>query len=55
MQVLVIGANGNTGTGFHVVNRLASSEHKPIAMMQHADQRHRFDASGVPTVLDQAL
>lgn len=53
MQVLVIGANGNTG--FHVVNRLASSEHKPIAMMQHADQRHRFDASGVPTVLDQAL
>lgn len=49
MQVLVIGANGNAG--LHVVIRLAASEHKPIAMIQHADQRHRFDELGVPTVL----
>lgn len=49
MQVLVIGANGNTG--FRVVQELAASPHEPVAMIRNAAQRARFDALRVPTVL----
>lgn len=49
MQVLVIGANGNTGS--RVVQRLSTSSHEPVAMIRHAGQRARFDALGIPTVL----
>ena len=49
MQVLVIGAHGNTG--FRVVHRLAASSHTPVAMIRDAKQRAQFDELGVPTVL----
>ena len=49
MKVLVIGANGNTAT--RVLRRLAGSSHDPVAMIRNPDQRARFDAMGVPTVL----
>ena len=49
MQVLVIGANGNTAT--RVVRRLVASPHDPVAMIRDPSQRAKFDALGVPTVL----
>ena len=49
MKVLVIGANGNTAT--RVLRRLAASSHDPVAMIRNPDQRAKFDALGVPTVL----
>ena len=49
MKVLVIGANGNTAT--RVLRRLAASSHEPVAMIRNPDQRAKFDALGVPTVL----
>ncbi len=49
MQVLIIGANGNTGT--RVVRRLIDSDHEPLAMIRNPDQRAKFDELGVPTVL----
>ena len=49
MQVLVIGAAGNTG--FRAVKRLVDSAHQPVAMIRRASQREKFDVLGVPTVL----
>ena len=49
MKVLVIGANGNTGT--RVVQRLKESPHQPIAMIRNPAQRGKFDDMGVTTVL----
>ena len=49
MRVLVIGANGNTAT--RLVRRLAAGRHDPVAMIRNPDQRPKFDAMGVPTVL----
>jgi len=49
MQVLVIGATGNTG--FRLVQRLARSHHSPVAMVRSGAQRARFDELGVPSVL----
>lgn len=49
MKVLVIGANGNTGT--RVIRRLADSDHDPVAAIRNPDQRPKFDALGVPTAL----
>ncbi len=49
MKVLVIGANGNTGT--RVVRRLAQGPHDPVAMIRDPAHRATFDALGVPTVL----
>ena len=49
MKVLVIGANGNTAT--RLLRRLAEGPHDPIAMIRTPDQRPKFDALGVPTVL----
>ncbi len=49
MNVLVIGANGNTGQ--RVVRRLKDGPHDPLAMIRTPEQRAVFDAMGVPTVL----
>lgn len=49
MKVLVIGANGNTGT--RVVRRLAAGPHAPMAMIRDPRQRETFDLLSVPTVL----
>ena len=49
MKVLVIGAHGLTGK--RIVARLVAGPHLPVAMIRHPDQRERFDALGVPTVL----
>ncbi len=49
MKVLVIGANGNTAT--RVITRMANGPHDPVAMIRNPDQRAKFDALGVPTVL----
>ena len=49
MRVLVIGANGNTAT--RMLRRLAGSAHDPVAMIRNPEQRAKFDALGVPTVL----
>ena len=50
MKVLVIGANGNTGT--RVVRRLvAHPAHMPLAMIRDPAQRTKFDELGAPTVL----
>ena len=50
MKVLVIGANGNTGT--RVVRRLKEEgRHVPLAMIRDAKQRAKFDELGVPTVM----
>ncbi len=49
MQVLVIGATGNTG--FRIVRRLVQVSHHPVAMIRRGEQRSRFDEIGVPTVL----
>lgn len=49
MQVLVIGANGNTG--YRVTRRLIDSTHMPVAMIRSGNQRDRFDELRAPTVL----
>lgn len=49
MKVLVIGANGNTAT--RVIQRLADSDHDPIAMIRNPSHRTKFDKLGVPSVL----
>jgi uncharacterized protein YbjT (DUF2867 family) len=49
MKVLVIGANGNTGT--RVIRRLATESHEPVAMIRNPAHREKFDSLGVPTVL----
>jgi uncharacterized protein YbjT (DUF2867 family) len=49
MKVLVIGANGNTAT--RVIQRLAGSDHDPIAMIRNPSHRAKFDKLGVPSVL----
>ena len=49
MKVLVIGANGNSGT--RVVQRLEHSPHQPLAMIRNPAQRGKFDGMGVPSVL----
>ena len=49
MRVLVIGANGNTAT--RAVRLLKAGRHDPVAMIRDPNQREKFDALGVPTVL----
>ena len=49
MKVLVIGANGNTGS--RIVNHLVLSTHQPVAMIRDVSHREKFDVMGVPTVL----
>ncbi|MDA0272527.1 MAG: SDR family oxidoreductase, partial [Proteobacteria bacterium] len=49
MKVLVIGANGNTGT--RVIRRLANGHHNPVAMIRNPADRAKFDSLGVPTIL----
>lgn len=49
MKVLVIGANGNTGT--RIIRRLAESDHDPVAMIRQPSHRAKFDKLGVTTVL----
>lgn len=48
MKVLVIGANGNTGT--RVVHLLKHRDHEPRAMIRHVDQKPKFDAMDTETV-----
>lgn len=48
MKVLVIGANGNTGT--RVVHLLKRGGHEPRAMIRHVDQKPKFDAMASETV-----
>ena len=47
MRVLVIGANGKTGT--LVTQKLLNSEHEPIAMIRNSNHKNKFDAMGVET------
>ena len=49
MKVLVIGANGNTGT--RIIRRLTNSKHDPVAMIRNPSHRAKFDELGVQTVL----
>jgi uncharacterized protein YbjT (DUF2867 family) len=49
MRVLVVGANGKTGT--RVVRNLVAGLHDPVAMIRHPEQRSAFDELGVNTVL----
>ncbi len=49
MKVLVIGANGNTGT--RAVQLLVDGPHDPIAMIRDPAQRAKFDKLRVQTVL----
>lgn len=49
MKVLVIGANGNTGT--RIIRRLANGVHDPVAMIRDLTQRAKFDQLGAATVL----
>ena len=49
MNVLIIGANGRTGR--RVAQLLLATEHQPVAMVRHPDQREFFDGLGIPTVL----
>lgn len=48
MRVLVIGANGNTGT--RVVHLLKQGPHEPVAMIRHCDHVPKFDAMKTETV-----
>lgn len=48
MKVLVIGANGNTGT--RVVHLLKRGGHEPRALIRHVDQKPKFDAMATETV-----
>jgi uncharacterized protein YbjT (DUF2867 family) len=48
-KVLVIGANGSTGT--HIAKKLkGSSEFEPIAMIRNEEQKSKFDDLGVQSV-----
>ena len=49
MKVLVIGANGKTGT--LVAQELLSSKHQPIAMIRNSKHKKKFDAMGVESRL----
>ena len=49
MRVLVIGANGKTGT--RVARRLKEGFHEPLAMIRNPEHRAKFDDMGVSTVL----
>lgn len=49
MQVLVAGANGNTGT--RLVRRLREGPHEPLAMIRDRAQAPEFDELGVKTVV----
>lgn len=49
MKILVIGANGKTGT--QVIRQLANSRHDPVAMIRSPSDRDKFDSLGVPTIL----
>ena len=49
LKVIVIGANGNTAT--RVIQLLLHSPHEPLAMIRNVEQRAKFDALGVSTVL----
>lgn len=49
MRVLVIGANGNTGT--RVVRRLEAGPHEPVAMVRDEAQLPKFEEMGVEGVL----
>lgn len=49
MKVLVIGANGKTGT--RIVRILAGSEHEPVAMLRDRGQQAKFDAMNVRSVI----
>ena len=49
MKVLIVGANGNTGT--RVVRSLMNGPHDPIAMIRNPAQRPKFDSMRVSTVL----
>lgn len=50
MKVLVIGANGDTGT--RIVARLKKhNKHEAVAMIRATDQKEKFDRMGVQTVL----
>lgn len=48
MRVLVVGANGNTGT--RVVHLLKQGPHEPVAMIRHGDHEPKFDAMKTETV-----
>lgn len=49
MNVLVVGANGNTGTRVvHLLKRAGA--HEPRAMIRHCDHKPKFDAMGAETV-----
>lgn len=50
MKVLVIGANGNSGT--RVVTRLVEhGGHEPVAMIRGPDQKAKFERMGARTVI----
>jgi uncharacterized protein YbjT (DUF2867 family) len=49
MKILVIGANGNTGT--RVIRQLANGSHDPVAMIRNPTHRAKFDSLGVATIL----
>lgn len=49
MRVLVIGANGQTGT--RVVRRLADGPHDPLAMIRDGAQASTFESMDVETVV----
>ncbi|MFC7322054.1 SDR family oxidoreductase [Halobacillus campisalis] len=49
MRVLVIGANGKVGK--HIVDKLKSADHDPVAMVRDPDQVPQFEEKGVDTVL----
>jgi len=49
MRVLVVGANGKTGT--RLIRNLVAGPHDPVAMIRHSGQRSTFDDLGVSTVL----
>ena len=49
MKVLVIGANGNTGT--RITGALEKRGHEPLAMIRNQEQRAKFDAMNVPSVV----
>jgi len=49
MKVLVVGANGKTGT--LVTQELLSSKHQPIAMIRNSNHKKKFDAMGVESRL----
>ena len=48
MRVLVVGANGNTGT--RVVHLLKQGPHVPVAMIRQGDHKPKFDAMKTETV-----